>query len=427
MSNITLNYQEKKKTDYKSLVLLGLAVFIDLLGFGIVIPVLPFFVEKGLGGTPFDYSLLVGIYSFMQFLFAPVWGGLSDRIGRKPIIIVGLFGSSVGFFLFGISTHLWMLYVSRILGGFFASATLSTSQAFIADTSAPENRAHAFGIIGVAFGMGFTFGPAIGGILTTQSIFGISGFALPAMFASMIALINMISAAVYLPESLPKSLRGTIHEKRTLSISNIRKVVSIPQVGSMIGILIVLFATFNLAFSMFETTFPIFAIQVNSTINTETIGELFFFIGIIIVLVQGGVIRPMVKKYGERVTMLIGMAILLIGYLVIPYMFDVPGMAIVLVPFAIGEGLITPSLSSLLSKEAPLDKQGLILGLNQGISSLMRICGVLLAGILFTFYFQLSYWIGSIILFIVILLAVWKLHTLPESEETDPKNVEPIS
>ena len=196
MSNITLNYQEKKKTDYKSLVLLGLAVFIDLLGFGIVIPVLPFFVEKGLGGTPFDYSLLVGIYSFMQFLFAPVWGGLSDRIGRKPIIIVGLFGSSVGFFLFGISTHLWMLYVSRILGGFFASATLSTSQAFIADTSAPENRAHAFGIIGVAFGMGFTFGPAIGGILTTQSIFGISGFALPAMFASMIALINMISAAV---------------------------------------------------------------------------------------------------------------------------------------------------------------------------------------------------------------------------------------
>ena len=275
--------------------------------------------------------------------------------------------------------------------------------------------------------MGFTFGPAIGGILTTQSIFGISGFALPAMFASMIALINMISAAVYLPESLPKSLRGTIHEKRTLSISNIRKVVSIPQVGSMIGILIVLFATFNLAFSMFETTFPIFAIQVNSTINTETIGELFFFIGIIIVLVQGGAIRPMVKKYGERVTMLIGMAILLIGYLVIPYMFDVPGMAIVLVPFAIGEGLITPSLSSLLSKEAPLDKQGLILGLNQGISSLMRICGVLLAGILFTFYFQLSYWIGSIILFIVILLAVWKLHTLPESEETDPKNVEPIS
>ena len=430
MSNNVSNVHQKKKTDFKSLALLGLAIFIDLLGFGIVIPVLPFFVEYGpsnggLSGTPFDYSLLVGIYSLMQFLFAPIWGGLSDRIGRKPVILIGLFGSSIGFFLFGLSTQLWMLYVARIVGGFFASATIGTSYAVISDVSSPESRAHAFGILGVAFGLGFTFGPAVGGVLSTQSIFGITGFALPAFFASGLALINMISAAFYLPESLPKEIRGiTTHATRTMSLSNVRKILTIPQVGSTLGLLILLFATFNLAFSMFELTFPVFAIKVNNTITSETIGGLFFFIGIIIIIVQGGVIRPMVKKYGEKVTMFIGMTILFIGYLVIPYIFDVPGMLLVLIPFAIGEGLTTPSLSSLLSKEAPIDKQGLIFGINQGISSLMRICGTLSAGILFTLYFQLSYWVGSIILFSVIILALLKLHNLPELERKEYENID---
>jgi len=186
---------------------LFLAVFIDLLEFGIIVPLLPFWTLE-LGATPFIYGILASAYSLMSFAFAPVWGWISDRWGRRPVILAGLFGTVLGLGLLSLAAlvfteSLSIIFISRLVGGTFTAATLPTSQAYIADTTSGQDRAKGFGLLGAAFGLGFALGPGIGGIL---SFFG--GYALPAVVATVIAIINFIAAIRFLPESLTKEIRG---------------------------------------------------------------------------------------------------------------------------------------------------------------------------------------------------------------------------
>ncbi|MFX1508249.1 MAG: MFS transporter, partial [Promethearchaeota archaeon] len=202
----------KKNRFFQSQLSLGpigvlfLAVFIDLLEFGIIIPLLPFWTLK-LGATPFIYGVLASLYSLMSFAFAPIWGGISDRWGRRPVILAGLFGTILGLGLLSLAALLFtdsliLIFISRIVGGAFTAATLPTSQAYIADTTSGKDRAKGFGLLGAAFGLGFALGPGIGGLL---SFFG--GYALPAVFATVIAIVNFVAAIKYLPESLTEEKR----------------------------------------------------------------------------------------------------------------------------------------------------------------------------------------------------------------------------
>ena len=205
---------------------LFLAVFIDLLEFGIIVPLLPFWAIDS-GATPFMYGILASTYSLTSFIFAPVWGKLSDQYGRRPIIIIGLIGTVIGLGLLWVTAvvfvnSLVMLFLSRLIGGTFTAATLPTSQAYISDTTSGKDRAKAFGLIGAAFGIGFAIGPGVGGILSA-----IGGYGLPAFIATSLAVVNLLAALKFLPESLPKSLREKRKQKETIKDrQNLRVIVT---------------------------------------------------------------------------------------------------------------------------------------------------------------------------------------------------------
>lgn len=392
---------EPEGSDRKALFILLLAVFIDLLGFGIIIPILPFFTTDYLGGTELILAWLLAIYSLTQFIFAPLWGKLSDNVGRRPIILIGLFGSSISFLVFGLSTNLEMLFISRAMAGFFTGASLPTARAYIADTTPPEERAAGFGLIGAAFGLGFTLGPVIGSILANFSFWGISSIVLPSFAAAVLTLFNFIGAVFWLPESRSKvSFTETSPQSSLFNISEIRSLLNINKVG----LLIITFASLNLVFSGFESMFPLYAESVDPNVDEKTIGYVFGVIGVVIVIVQGGLIRPIVAKYGEINTIRIGLLFVAVGFALYPLTNTYWHLIIGAIPLAIGVGISNPSLNSELSNRVPDDKQGTIMGLNSGLSSLMRVIGTLIAGLFYTWNYTSHFIFGAIVLIIIFIL-----------------------
>ena len=402
-------------TSKSQLGLLFLAVFIDLLGFGIIIPLLPFFAVE-LGASPFVYTTLAASYSIMQFIFAPFWGKISDRVGRRPIILMGIFGSFIGFLLFGLSYELWMLFGSRIIAGIFTAATLTTAQAYIADSTPPQKRAAAFGMLGVAFGLGFAFGPVIGGFLSTVHFFGMSDFALPSFFAAGLSLINLLGASIWLPESLPEDLKGKVASKKhSLSLTELGRIRSYPNVA----LIIASFAIITFAFSGFEVIFALFANHVNSSIQAATIGYILGYVGIIVILGQGAIIRPMVSMFGEKQTILAGLILTAIGLISLTATSSLLSIFIAMTPLALGVSLSNPALNSALSKSVPRDQQGSVLGTNQGMSSLMRIVGPLFAGALFEIDYRLPFIASAALLVLVSMMLLHSLHFLETFEEME--------
>jgi len=265
------------------LVIIFVTVFIDLLGFGIIIPLLPFYAES-FGASAFKIGLLGTSFSLMQFLFSPIWGRWSDRIGRKPIILVGLMGSCLSYLGLALSTSLTLLFVSRIVGG-IAGANIPTAQAYIADVTTPENRAKGMGMVGAAFGLGFIFGPAIGGVLSRF------GPQTPMWFASALCFSNFVAAWFLLPES-----RSVSAETKSLGrMEAFRHAMTKPA----LLILLTLYFIVTLAFSGFETTFALFS-EARFGFTSSTIGFLFAFIGVVLALVQGVLVGRVVKLIPER-------------------------------------------------------------------------------------------------------------------------------
>ncbi len=405
---------QENNTSRSQLGLLFLAVFIDLLGFGIIIPLLPFFAVE-LGASPFVYTTLAASYSIMQFIFSPLWGKISDRVGRRPIILIGIFGSFLGFLLFGLSYELWMLFASRIIAGVFTAATLTTAQAYIADSSPPQKRAAAFGMLGVAFGLGFAFGPVIGGFLSTIPFLGMSSFALPSFFAAGLSLINLVGAFIWLPESLSEDLKGkTQSRKHSLSLTELSKIRSYPNVS----LIIASFALITFAFSGFEVIFALFANQVNPSIQAESIGYILGYVGLIVILGQGAIIRPMVVKFGEKNTIFTGLMLTGVGLFLLTLTNSLFSIFLAMTPLALGVSLSNPALNSALSKSVPRDQQGSVLGTNQGISSLMRIIGPLFAGALFEVDYRFPFVASALLLILVALLLLRSLQLVDALEET---------
>ena len=351
------------------LVVIFVTVFIDLLGFGIIIPLLPFYAES-FGASAFTIGLLNTSFSLMQFLFSPIWGRWSDRIGRKPIILIGLLGSCLSYVTMALAPSLTLLFVARIVGG-IAGANIPTAQAYIADVTTPENRAKGMGRVGAAFGLGFIFGPALGGLLSRYSP------ATPMWFAAALCLANFVAAWFLLPES-----RRASASTRTLGrMEAFRHAMKQPTLLLVLSLYFIV----TMAFSAFEATFALFT-EAKFGYTTTSIGFLFAFIGVILSLIQGVFVGKVVKRVGER--RLIPAAIFLISLSIglIPFVWNVPTLLVALAILAVGMGFNNPSLSSMVSKLSHEDDQGGVLGLASSIASLGRVVGPAWGGYLYDAY-----------------------------------------
>ena len=340
------------------LVIIFLTVFIDLLGFGIIIPLLPFYAES-FGANAFTVGMLGTSYSLMQFLFSPVWGRLSDRVGRKPIILLGLMGSCVSYFTLALAGSLPLVFLARIVGG-IAGANIPTAQAYIADITTPENRARGMGMVGAAFGLGFIFGPAIGGVLTGL------GPSAPMWFASGLCFLNAVAAAFLLPES-------RTHVGPTTGLSRMdafRKALRNPQLVLLLAIYFLVTA----AFSGFEATFALFG-ERRFGFTMATIAFVFAFIGVVLAVVQGVLVGRVVKRVGEERLIPFAIFSIALGIGLVPFAWTIPMLLVAVGVLAVGMGFNSPSLSSMVSRLSDPNDQGGILGLASSLASLGRVVG----------------------------------------------------
>ncbi len=393
-----------------TLALLALAVMIDVLGFSIIIPLIPEYVQRGLHLTnPQDPRIgevggwLGASYALMQFLFAPLWGSLSDKIGRKPILIGSLIGDAVFYTLFGLSEHSMAgQFAARILAGIFSSASLSVAQAYAADITPPHLRAMGLGYLGAAFGVGFVLGPALGGLI------GQIGLAWPLYFSALLAVVNLVYIARVLPE--PTREPSAAGSKVPAGFgSRVRLMLS--AVTGPIGFLYLLTFAVTFAFGNLEGTFTVYLKQhlepgLSNRQSIAAAGGVFAYIGVLIVVVQGGLIRPLVKKYGEARLVVVGIGLMALGFLCFPL---APLLSILLlgpmVPIALGNGFNGPSLRALVSRRATA--QGAALGLSASFDSLARATGPAAAGYLYKNVGATApYWCAGLVMSLCFLFAL---------------------
>ena len=342
-----------------ALAILFVIVFIDLLGFGMVIPVMPLYAKE-LGAPEVWTGLLSTGYSAMQFVFAPIWGRLSDRVGRRPVLLVSIFMTAAAFLLYGLADTFALLLVSRLFAG-VATANIAIARAFVADVTPPEGRAKGMGIIGAAFGLGFVLGPAAGSALSHLSL------AAPGFAAAALAAANGVAAWLILPEPEERSVRVEAARNRFASFFR-----ELGRPGIRRVILVYFLAV--LAFSAMEATYAFLARE-RYQLDTEHVGLLFAYIGVLVVVVQGGLIGRLTRLYGERNLLVAGVILQGVGLAALPYAGGVAGLVLATAPLAIGSGLTQPSLSSLLSRFARADEQGGTLGIGESAAAFARIIG----------------------------------------------------
>lgn len=352
------------------LLLIFLTVFIDMVGFGIVIPVLPLYAEH-FHATPFQIGWLTGIYSGMQILFTPLLGKLSDRVGRRPVLIASLAGTAIGFLIMGWASSLSLLFVARIIDG-ATGGNISTAQAYIADVSTPENRSRSMGMVGAAFGLGFVFGPMIGGVLSRFS------YGAPFYFAAALAAINVTLLYFILPESLSAEHRSQRHARARLSE------VFRHGHGRMFGLVV---ATYFFDISGFAIMTTLFALMTEKHFGYDARqnGYIFGFIGIISVIMQGGLIGRLVKLFGETALVRVGLLLLAFSMALLPFATGLVSLLVICAVTAIANGLTSPTLTGLASQMIDRGWQGRALGIMQSAGSVGRLVGPLLGGWLLMF------------------------------------------
>ena len=348
----------------RALIPVLLAVVLDLVGFGIVIPLLTFYAEEYQAG-PLEVTLLMAVYSLAQFLMAPVWGGLSDRIGRRPVMLFSLTMAAVCLAGFAWADTLVLLFVFRTLHG-AAAANISTAQACVADLTTPENRAKGMGLIGAAFGLGFTVGPFIGGELSVY------GYSTPIWVAAGLATLNVVLAIFMLPETRSAD---TQRAERTLDPRQFIRAMRHP----VVGLCILLTFVMTIAFAAMESTFTLFAEHVRGLEATH-VGRMFGVAGLVMIIVQGGLVGRLVKRFGEARLVPAGLIILIVGLALLPFAPPTGPMVGVFVIIAIGQGIASPSLHALISRGTSDSEQGFVLGTNQSMSALARAVGPTLGG-----------------------------------------------
>ncbi|SDU17070.1 Predicted arabinose efflux permease, MFS family [Verrucomicrobium sp. GAS474] len=378
-----------------TLLSLFLIVFIDLIGFGLMMPLLPYFA-RDFGASGAKVGWLLGIFSLMQFFFAPVWGQLSDRVGRRPVLLVSLAGSTFSYLLMAFAQSYLLLFLARMLAGICA-ANIAVANAYVSDITTKENRSKGMGVIGAAFGIGFVFGPIL------AALFGRHGHLVPSLIASGISATSFVLTLVHLPESLPVELRKA--DRLTLwrnPFTGWNEALSLPFIAPLAAI-----ACFsNVAMAQWETTFALYLKEQPAFgYDIGTVGKLFAFVGLLSAMMQGGLLGRLVKRFGEGALLRAGLVGTALGTLLMPL---APGLGLLLCGltlFGLALGAVRPVLSGTASLATSPEKQGLVLGVILASGSIGRIAGPLLGGWLFDHGRALPFFISGGIMLLLLPLS----------------------
>jgi MFS family permease len=379
-------------------------VFVDLVGFGILLPIIPLYAES-FGASELVVGVLIASYSMTQFLAAPILGRLSDERGRRPILLLSLLGSVIAWTLFGLAGSLFVLFAARLLAGAMGG-NIATAQAYIADVTPPEDRAKGLGLVGAAFGLGFVFGPALGGIFASPSALAlardllpalvpVTEFSLPSFAAAAITALNLVAAFFALPETNPGG-RSTPDARGRLE--RLTDALTDPALGGLVGA----FFLFSFAFSAMESMFVLLTKDLYGYGPTMN-GYVLAYVGVVIAIVQGGLVGRLTDLVGEKRLALVGLAIELVALASLPFapvlgtLLPAVGplssgllaLLVVLTPLAGANGLANVSLTTLVSTNASDEEQGGAFGLTQSAGSIARAAGPIAAGAL---YAGIAYW-----------------------------------
>jgi MFS family permease len=401
-------------------------VFLDLLGFGIIIPILPFYTRSFPGGTEFVIGLLAASYSATQFLFAPLLGSLSDRVGRRPVLVLSLCGSVVAWTVFGLATALWVLFLARMVAGAMGG-NLATAQAYVADVTPPEKRAAALGYIGAAFGVGFIFGPGLGAVLSFDAtvaavdsflpaVVPITRFSLPSFAAAFFSLVGVVVAVLFLPESRDIGTEGG--SERPSAVSQLRAALATSGLRELLGA----FFLVSVAFSGVQIMFIPYVADIYGYTAAQS-AVLLTYIGLLAVVTQGVLIGRLTARYGPVTLSVAGASVLAVAVGALPFSRtlgsvlpdlsglvpfltpDLLGLLAVLTFLPVGNGILSVTLTALVSQRASADLQGSAFGVTQGAGSLARTVGPPAMGAL---YAGVGYWspfvVGGLLLLPVIFL-----------------------
>lgn len=384
-----------------ALTLIFLTVFVDLLGFGILIPVLPTFAKKELLVDETAIGIAIAIYSLTQFFFNPVFGKLSDRYGRKKVIVICLLLNALGYVLFAYTHSYFMLLFSRVIAG-LGGSSIGVAQAYIADVTTPENRSKGMGLIGAAFGLGFVFGPLMGGLLSNY------GYYLTGIASALFSLLAFVLTVIFLPEPEKKSSEQPIRSRKLIDISSFIFIFK----KTDLSILIILFFILTFSVANIYGTFALLGFKVYKFTDMQN-GYLYMILGLSSALFQGFIIGRITKFFSNGQLISIGAFCMMIGLGLMPYGGTFFGLTVICIIFSIGTGSLQPTLLSLISAVTSEAEQGLILGINQSLSAFARVLGPLWGGFAFEFLgYPFPFLTGS---FFSLMILIFSLVYLPKT------------
>ena len=378
-----------------------LVVFIDLLGFGIILPLLPYIAEK-YQATPVMIGILAGSYSLFQFIAGPILGRLSDRYGRKKLLIISQLGSMAGYILLGLATSLPLLFLSRIIDG-ITGGNISIAQAYMADVTDHKTRAKGMGLLGAAFGLGFMLGPTIGGYLSTF------GFAVPAYFAAGIAGLTTLATTLFLKETINTKVAQN-SPKTAMTFQELKFVLSTPPIST----LVLTFFLLSLAFSGMQGTYALF-VQAKFGWGPKEVGNIFGLIGITAIITQVKILPWFLLKFGERKTLASSVPILALGFGLISVIKNIPLMMAANTLIPLGNSLANPTLTAIATESIPKEDYGETLGILQSAGSLGHIFGPVVATEIFTYLGHNAPFQVSSLIFIIVSLFILPKITRPKS------------
>jgi DHA1 family multidrug resistance protein-like MFS transporter len=383
-------------TNRKNVAILSLTLGVVMLGFGMVMPIMPFYVES-MGASATELGLLVAISPFIQLVASPVWGSVSDRHGRKPVLVVGLLGYGISMLLFGLSTELWMLFAARGVGALLSAATMPTTMAYVGDSTTDKERGGGMGMLGAAMGLGMVLGPALGGILATESL------STPFFLTAAVCLVTLVLVLFLLPESLPQPARRQA-ASRMAPAAQVRALWG--ELFGLLGVLLLMAFLVSFGLTNFQGIFGYYALK-KFGYGTEEVGWILTVVGVVAALTQGLLTGPLTKRWGEAAVI---KATLLGSAVTFALLLTANNLVTVLITtglFTLPNALLRPSVISLTSKQAGA-QQGAAMGLNNSFSSLGRVVGPVWAGFAFDMNYDLPYLSGAAIMFAGFLVGlVW--------------------
>lgn len=378
----------------RQITILSFTLVVVMVGYGMVIPLFPFYIEK-MGASGGHLGLLISTSALLELLFGPVWGGISDRTGRKPILLLGLVGYGLSSLLFGLSTQLWMLFASRALSGVLSSATATTALAYISDSTSERDRGGGMGMLGAAAGLGLILGPALGGWLGGNSL------SLPFFLAAASSLMALVLAALWLPESLPAEARQREGRVRTVRVSEWWHAL-----GGPVGLLLFMLFLVSFALTNFESIFGLYAAQ-KLGYGPERVGTILAVVGLVSTLGKAILIGPLTRRWGEAPIIKVSLAASAAGFVILLLATTYPTVLLATGVFILSKTLLRTVIISLASKRATVG-QGTTMGLSNSFMNLGRIAGPIWAGFIFDVNINYPYLSGAVIMFIGFLISlVW--------------------